>query len=84
MSNATATETTSLPLPKLRFGDQGPGNPKHAYKRLMGEYLIGHFGASGRWWATGTYQDPKPPTLAELKEQLKASGATFTKADALH
>jgi hypothetical protein len=57
---AFPSETSALPLPKLRFGEQGPGNPKHAYKRLMGEYLISHFGSAGRWWATSTYADPKP------------------------
>jgi hypothetical protein len=83
MQNAAFhSETPALPIPKLRFGELGHGNPKHAYKRLMGEYLISHFGSAGRWWATGTYSDPKPPSLAELKDQLKASGVSFTEADA--
>jgi hypothetical protein len=79
-SAAFHSETSVLPLPKLRFGELGHGNPKHAYKRLMGEYLISHFGSAGRWWAT--YSNPKPPSLAELKDQLKASGVSFTEADA--
>jgi hypothetical protein len=84
--SATASANTDstkeyMALPKLRYGERGPGNPKHLFKRLMGEYLLGTFGPIGRWWETGKFTDPTTPTIADFKAQLKAMRVTCTEAE---
>jgi hypothetical protein len=55
--SATASSDSAKEYISLPNSERGPGNPKHLFKRLMGEYLLGTFGPIGRWWETCKYAE---------------------------